>query len=44
MIRDEYGNAYPAPGPFWNLDQLRREHRDRGGPRSLVLTVHGETP
>lgn len=20
------------------------EHRDRGGPRSLVLTVHGETP
>lgn len=31
MIRDEYGNAYPAPGPFWNLDQIRREHRDRGG-------------
>lgn len=31
MIRDEYGNAYPAPGPFRDLDHIRREHRDRGG-------------
>lgn len=31
MIRDEYGNTYPAPGPFWNLDEIKREHRSRGG-------------
>ena len=31
MIRDEHGNTYAAPGPFWNLDQIKREHRDRGG-------------
>lgn len=31
MIRDEYGHAYPAPGPFWNLDEIKREHRSRGG-------------
>lgn len=31
MIRDEHGNAYPAPGPFYSLDEIRREHRRRGG-------------
>ena len=31
MIRDEYGHTYPAPGPFRDLDHIRREHRHRGG-------------
>ena len=31
MITDEHGNTYQAPGPFRDLDHIRREHRDRGG-------------
>ena len=31
MIRDEYGNTYPAPGPGWKLAERKREHRSRGG-------------
>lgn len=31
MIRDEYGHTYQLPGPFYSLDDIRREHRERGG-------------
>jgi hypothetical protein len=31
MISDDRGREYQLPGPFYTLDQIKREHKARGG-------------